>query len=1051
MTMEITDQQLLQNWCTRRDAHSFQLIVQRHAAMVFHTALRILKNRADAEDTTQACFESLVTAKEPSRIQSLGAWLHGMVTKRSLNVIRTNQRRDARESQYAREVESNEPNRDWLEIYPLIDEAIQSLDDQYRIPIVAHFLEGRSQTAIAEESDVTRSAVTKRIQKGVAQIESMLKEKGVAPGIGLVSAMTSQFAKAQSIPASLKTSLGKLALGQGQGAAAATAAGKSIGMGTFAKVAIAMILVAAGITVAIWLKPDPMIVPGSIQIVPDSFPAAVVESESSPRFIGEFGASATTLSSVDPARPVTDAATGAASITDAAFLSGHVFDGSNATVPGARVEVSWYDGSDVTKTDEEGRFEFSIPKNNVEDGDFVLLRQLEYQGEVYEVAYRGQVNHDELGGYLDSRLGLVPVTGVRVGEGEGIAGIWSTHLVYDQKEFRGELVLTTSSDGAVKGEWDDGAGPLAIKYMEVPETIELSAALKNLKAFPSTHQFSADGRSDIRLNLVATASVAGHVIDSDGNALPGWRVYLNQAKGEEGAATASGEDGEFVLADIKPDDYTVSAQHSSDMKRAYGSGVLTVGAGEELSGIEVIYDLGLLFSGLVMSSAGEPVEGATVGGHPVLRRDDPSAKVTSFDSKTGIDGGFELDGIPNLADVRLRLQVYHRDYIQHDLFNVKVDGSEYEIILHAKPIIEGKVVDAMTGLPIEQFRILNWARGASREEFVMERIIRRALINAPDGIFSIKGDGFNQMGVGVSAPGYMAGVHYLDSVQPGQIVKDIVIRLQPAQPIKGRVTDSNGAPLRGVRIYPTLPMAVTGDSVDLFPLEKGVAQTDSDGRFEITQYHESLSVVGAHKPGYAMGWKKLTSHTAPIELVLTAGTKIEGRITYDGQVVQRYNPHVNISVDTMPFGMDYADSDGVYEMENVPEGLLNLSARITKNGKWISLQRAIHVKPGETIQQNFDFQSSFDSYIEGTLTVDGRTDSIASLLATVHLESGDEMTYQVETGPDGSYQLGPIPAATLELGAAWILRADGSYLEPEKEWVTTLPGETTRHDINVTD
>ncbi|MFP6597173.1 MAG: sigma factor [Candidatus Hydrogenedentota bacterium] len=59
--MELSDRQLLTNWCTRRDAHTFQAIVKRHAAMVFHTALRILNNPADAEDTTQQCFEKLVT------------------------------------------------------------------------------------------------------------------------------------------------------------------------------------------------------------------------------------------------------------------------------------------------------------------------------------------------------------------------------------------------------------------------------------------------------------------------------------------------------------------------------------------------------------------------------------------------------------------------------------------------------------------------------------------------------------------------------------------------------------------------------------------------------------------------------------------------------------------------------------------------------------------------------------------------------------------------------------------------------------------------------
>ncbi|HIA48060.1 MAG TPA: sigma-70 family RNA polymerase sigma factor [Candidatus Hydrogenedentes bacterium] len=215
--MELSDRQLLTNWRTRRDAHAFQAIVKRHAAMVFHTALRILNNPADAEDTTQQCFEKLVTTRETSHIESLGAWLHGMSTKLSLMHIRTSSRRSQREEHYAEISNTVDGTPEWQEIYPIIDEAIQSLDEQYRIPIIAHFLEGQSHAEIAKEIDTSRSTITTRINQGILQIEATLKKKNILSAVALAPLLTGQLTHAAAVETSLLTSLGKFALAQGHG------------------------------------------------------------------------------------------------------------------------------------------------------------------------------------------------------------------------------------------------------------------------------------------------------------------------------------------------------------------------------------------------------------------------------------------------------------------------------------------------------------------------------------------------------------------------------------------------------------------------------------------------------------------------------------------------------------------------------------------------------------------------------------------------------------------------------------------------------------------
>ncbi|MFP6582800.1 MAG: sigma-70 family RNA polymerase sigma factor [Candidatus Hydrogenedentota bacterium] len=219
--MELTDQQLLTDWCTRKDAHAFQAIVQRHATMVFHTALRILKNPADAEDTTQQCFETLITTDKTNRIESLGAWLHGMATKISLKHIRSVSRRSQREKAYAEINDLQNDTREWQEIYPIIDEAIQTLQEKYRAPVIAHFLEGQTHAAIAEDLNVSRTTVTNDINQGIQQIEATLKRKGVPTTLALAPTMATQLANAAPMNASLISNLGKLSLTQGQTASTA--------------------------------------------------------------------------------------------------------------------------------------------------------------------------------------------------------------------------------------------------------------------------------------------------------------------------------------------------------------------------------------------------------------------------------------------------------------------------------------------------------------------------------------------------------------------------------------------------------------------------------------------------------------------------------------------------------------------------------------------------------------------------------------------------------------------------------------------------------------
>jgi hypothetical protein len=185
--------------------------------------------------------------------------------------------------------------------------------------------------------------------------------------------------------------------------------------------------------------------------------------------------------------------------------------------------------------------------------------------------------------------------------------------------------------------------------------------------------------------------------------------------------------------------------------------------------------------------------------------------------------------------------------------------------------------------------------------------------------------------------------------------------------------------------------------------------------------------------------------------VLGNGTNVEGRITFNGKPVQSREGSASIILGESALTTSYTDAKGRFTMGSIPEGELTLAVGLNKKGLRFYLKRTIQVTAGKSNVHEINFDDSYDSFLEGKLTIPGQSKVFANLEAIIKFDNGDSLSYFVQTTEDGSYRLGPIPAATFEFGARWIAREDGSYLEPGMELVTTRPGETTRHDIKVAD
>jgi RNA polymerase sigma-70 factor (ECF subfamily) len=92
------DARLLERFAAHRDEAAFELLLWRHARLVFGVCLRVLRDPDDAEDAFQATF--LALARHAGRIakrEAAAGWLHRVAYRVALTARRRRARRDARE------------------------------------------------------------------------------------------------------------------------------------------------------------------------------------------------------------------------------------------------------------------------------------------------------------------------------------------------------------------------------------------------------------------------------------------------------------------------------------------------------------------------------------------------------------------------------------------------------------------------------------------------------------------------------------------------------------------------------------------------------------------------------------------------------------------------------------------------------------------------------------------------------------------------------------------------------------------------------------------
>lgn len=266
-----TDLKLLRRYHMHGDAFAFSDLVQAHTDMVFATAKRVTHDAALAEDVSQETFLEL--ARQAHGItESVAAWLHRVAWRRACNAVRGQATRRRCEEAAAPMLHA-EPEPTWEELEPLVDEALEGLSAPVRGLLIEHFLERHSQQEIAKREGISQSSVSRMLDKGISELRSRLRSKGVFCGAGL--ALVISTSTSQAAPASLNTALGKLAL-SGVGTSTSISAGTALTTAfltmSTTKVILtgAAVAVLAGIPIIIQNQPPTLPSPKPLTVVPTS-------------------------------------------------------------------------------------------------------------------------------------------------------------------------------------------------------------------------------------------------------------------------------------------------------------------------------------------------------------------------------------------------------------------------------------------------------------------------------------------------------------------------------------------------------------------------------------------------------------------------------------------------------------------------------------------------------------------------------------------------------------------------------------------------------------
>ena len=176
-----TDSDLLHDYAENGSESAFAELVNRHIALVYSVALRVVVDAHLAEDVTQRTFAIL--AREARHLVArvfLSSWLHRTASNLASKLVRGEMRRRAREQEaYVMQTLPPESDPDWKRLAPLLDAYLNKLAEADRAVILLRFFEKQTAREIGTSLKLSEEAAQKRVIRALDRLRRLLASQGV--------------------------------------------------------------------------------------------------------------------------------------------------------------------------------------------------------------------------------------------------------------------------------------------------------------------------------------------------------------------------------------------------------------------------------------------------------------------------------------------------------------------------------------------------------------------------------------------------------------------------------------------------------------------------------------------------------------------------------------------------------------------------------------------------------------------------------------------------------------------------------------------------------
>src|SRR5438309_12012224 len=170
----------LEDRLRRGDPRAFEELVIAYQHRVFGVALRMLRNRGEAEEIAQEVFLRVHRAVEDFRGEAKrSTWLYAITSRLCLNRLASGERRMAREGEESLERLRADADPaahvERVELEAALQRAITELPEERRIVVVLRDLEGLPYEEIAEALDLPVNTVRSRLHRARLDLKAKLE------------------------------------------------------------------------------------------------------------------------------------------------------------------------------------------------------------------------------------------------------------------------------------------------------------------------------------------------------------------------------------------------------------------------------------------------------------------------------------------------------------------------------------------------------------------------------------------------------------------------------------------------------------------------------------------------------------------------------------------------------------------------------------------------------------------------------------------------------------------------------------------------------------